>query len=1402
MVGLTLSLLSHSKQSVLISLVACRAISANPVIDGWLNFISFVAFRAIRPVPLAPFPYLSVPSISNQPIQTDHIISNHLHIHSSRSSSLVKLSFVSFYPLFWHRPRTKMAEVVLFHITEEIINKLGSLSAQEVALWWGLKDQLRKLNDTVTRIKAVIQDAEVKAQNKQNHQIEDWLKKLREAVYDAEDLLEDFSTQVLRKQLMPGNGVSREVRVFFSRSNQFVYGLRMGHGVEALRERLNDIEVDSKRFNFEVHESERYSLTTVREQTTSSEPEVIVGRDGDKAVIRSFLLDSNYKENVSVISIIGMGGLGKTTLAQYAFNDDQVKSHFAVKHWVCVSGGLDARKILKGVVGKDDDQLESLKNELEKKFEKKKYLLVLDDVWDGEDGSDGAKWDCLKELFPRDAVGSKIVVTTRSHVIAKFTSTVAPHVLEGLSIDKSWELFRRKAFPQGQDSDRVDEKIRKEIVERCRGVPLVIKAIARLMSLKDRAQWLSFIVNELPDSIRDDNIIQTLKLSYNALPSYMKHCFANCSLFPKGHEIDVKSLIRLWIAQGLISSSNSGGRCLEIAGLRCFENLLWRSFFHEVQRDGLGNIKSCKMHDFMHDLATKAAGSQSIKVERGGNRICDWTRHVSFDKELDLSLPCAERLRTLVLLQGGEMDGGAWESICRDFRRLRVLVLSHFRIKEVSPLIEKLKHLKYLDLSNNEMEALPNSVTNLVNLEVLKLNSCWYLKKLPRGINKLINLKHLDVGCTLDDDCCGSLEYMPHGIGKLTSLQTLSCFVVAKNRSPKSKMVGGLDELSKLNELRGSLEIRVKGYERDSCISEFEGAKLEDKQYLQSLTVEWGDIDMDSDIDLYDKMLQSLQPNSSLQELIVEGYGGMRFPSWLSDLSNLVTIRVDGCRRLEHIPPLDGIPSLEELMIGSMGNLEYIDSERVGGKEVSKFFPSLKKLEILYCPRLKGWWKKSKGEMKHDSDESTVEEELIMLSFPRLSKLHIEYCPNLTSMPLFPTLDGDLWLRQTSSMPLQQTMKMKPPVYSFSSSFIRPLSNLKELNISYIDDMESLPEAGLQNLSSLQKLFIGECPRLKSLPLHDQGMSSLQQLFIYECPRLKSVSESKSQGMIPYLPSLQQLTIIGCSEELSRGWEKEREELWPNIKHISNIVIDYYYIQREGRSLEDEFLIYTARDAAEKLSLLPRKWSCSLKRANGRSDMVQSKLVDYTIRTEPMLLSLAWCLMKQKILKMLVSLWMIQKASSAAEDGGGSYRKDQNKSVFINHMRFDTSDNVNNGIMELECKSTENLVLMDKWIAINCPGLLHQTLQLGTSCCHPPMVPALHKIHALSNLIMAKKKKTPLQQIMKMRGWRSLSSPVSSSSVLPLSNLKELYIWSIEDLESLPEIEMQNLSSFRLLSIW
>nr|TKS15828.1 NBS-LRR resistance protein RGH2 [Populus alba] len=831
-----------------------------------------------------------------------------------------------------------MAERVLFNIAEEIVKKLGPLATQEIALWWGVKDQLSKLMSTVTRIKGVLHDAEEQVQ-KPPAQLEDWLGKLQEAVYDAEDLLDDFSTEVQRKRLRSRNKIPREVRTFFSGSNQLVYGWQMGHKVKELRQRLDEIVSESEKFHFEVRYEENASLTMIREATTSSEPEIFFGREDEKKKVMSFLLNPN----------------------------DEI------------------------------------------------------------DGRDGEKWDCLRQSLPHEeARGNKMIITTRSDAIAKLTSRLSL-ALKGLSEKESWSLFSNKAFGSGQESNYIDEKIKKEIVERCQGVPLVIKAIARLMSLKDRAQWLPFIKQELPH--------------------------------------------------------------------------------------------------------------RSIKVEGGGNRICDLTRHVSFDTEFDLSLPCAKRLRTLVLLQGGKWDEGAWESICRDFRRLRVLVLSDFGMKEVSPLIEKIKHLKYLDLSNNEIEALSNSVTSLVNLQVLKLNGCRKLKELPRDISKLINLRHLDVGCTLDDDLCEDLEYMPRGIGKLTSLQTLSCFVVAKKSSSKSEIIGGLDELRRLNELRGRLEIIVKGCDGGSCLSEFEGAKLIDKEYLQSLTVWWDPkLDSDSDIDLYDKMLQSLRPNSNLQGLIVGVYGGMRFPSWVSHLSNLASIVLVDCGRLKHIPPLDGIPSLEELRIVRLGDLEYIDSEGVGGKGASMFFPSLKTLDIEDCFRLKGWRKRwSRDEMNDDSDESTIEEGLIMLSFPRLSSLSIDECPNLTSMPLFPTLDEDLNLWRTSSMPLQQTMKMTSPVSS--SSFIRPLSKLKRLDMLFIDDMESLPEVGLQNLSSLQSLSIRGCSRLKSLPLPDKGMHSLQKLEVVGCRELKSLSES--QEMIPYLPSLQALSIEDCSEELS-GRGKER----------------------------------------------------------------------------------------------------------------------------------------------------------------------------------------------------------------------------------------------------------------------
>uniref|UniRef100_A0A6N2N8A7 NB-ARC domain-containing protein n=1 Tax=Salix viminalis TaxID=40686 RepID=A0A6N2N8A7_SALVM len=353
-----------------------------------------------------------------------------------------------------------MAESVLFNIAGEIVRKLGTLATQEIELWWGANYQLRKLMSTVTTIKGVVHDAEEKMQ-KPPAQLEDWLGKLQEAVYDAEDLLDDFSTEVQRKRLMSRNKISREVRTFFSGSNQFVYGWQTGHRVKELRERLDGIVSEREKFHFEVRYEERASLTMIREATNSSEPEIFFGREDEKKKVMSFLLNSNDEiESVSVISVVGMGGLGKTTFSQSIFNDEQVDLHFGLKLWVSVSGGFVVEKIRKDV----SDKLESLKNKLKEKIENMKYLLVLDDVWDSEDGQDGEKWDSLKQSLPREDRGNKMIITTRSYAIAKLTNRV-PLELKGLTDEDSWSLFSNKAFGPGQESNNIDKNIKKEIVE-------------------------------------------------------------------------------------------------------------------------------------------------------------------------------------------------------------------------------------------------------------------------------------------------------------------------------------------------------------------------------------------------------------------------------------------------------------------------------------------------------------------------------------------------------------------------------------------------------------------------------------------------------------------------------------------------------------------------------------------------------------------------------------------------------------------------------------------------------------------------------------------------------------------------------------------------------------------------
>jgi hypothetical protein len=311
-------------------------------------------------------------------------------------------------------------------------------------------------------------------------------------------------------------------------------------------------------------------------------------------------MESKVEENVSILPIVGIGGLGKTALSQLIFNDEEIKKHFELKMWVCVSDNFDVQiiveKILESATNKKTEkgEMNMMIIALQKEIDGKKYLIVLDDVWN----EDPKEWFDLKKLLMGGARGSRILVTTHSEKVANITYTIKPYLLKGLDEHKSWSLFKQMTFEKGQELENPRiVAIGKEIVKKCVGVPLAIRTMGSLLYFKNsETEWLSFKNNELSKiSQRENDIVPTLKLSYDQLPSHLKHCFAYCSLFPKDYMIDKSTLIKLWMAQGFIKLSDQT-QCLEDVGHEYFMDVLWRSFYQEAEMDKFGDITVCKIH--------------------------------------------------------------------------------------------------------------------------------------------------------------------------------------------------------------------------------------------------------------------------------------------------------------------------------------------------------------------------------------------------------------------------------------------------------------------------------------------------------------------------------------------------------------------------------------------------------------------------------------------------------------------------------------------------------------------------------------------------------------------------------------------------------------------------------------
>lgn len=1046
-----------------------------------------------------------------------------------------------------------MAEAILYGTAARFLGDLTAIPFEEIASAWNVKKDLRKLSATLSTIKSVLLDAE--QQQRKNNEVKVWLGKLKHAFYELDNIIDDFATEVLRREL--GNDKSKivkEVHDFFLPSkNKIVSSFKMSHRIKAIRAELDEIASNRSKFHFMERVEERTYEHSGREQTHSYvRMSNIIGRDKDKKEILELIMDSGASNNVSIILIVGFGGLGKTTLAQLVYNDEMVQKSFELKMWVCVSEVFDLKllveKILKSADNECEDlEIDQLQSRLRKCLDGKKYILVLDDVWN----ENGEKWVKLEDLLMGGLQGSKIIVTTRSERVALIMGTVSPYNLKGLSKDDSWSLFKQLAFKRGQlEKNQSLEKIGIEILKRCGGVPLAIRTVGSLLSLKGtEVEWL-IVKDELWEIAQDENfILPTLKVSYDHLPSHLRKCFAYCSVFPKDYKIQKATLIKLWVAHGFIHSTGKGHH-LEDTGDQYFKDLLFRSFFQNVEKDDYGNIVSFRMHDLILDLAQSVAGAECSITNASAENISDETYHVSFDADLSSSwevptlLLKAKKIRTFFLCgETGPETRSTLDTLIASLRCLRVLDLHKSNIENLSSSMSKLNHLRYLDLSwNIRLTTLPETICNMLNLQTLKLLYCYEFRELPVHIKKLVSLRHLEI------DGCDQLNHMPSGLGELSSLQTLQLFVVG-NQSSISKHIGGIGELNSLNNLRGKLAITcLENVRHDTSRSKELGkANLKAKQHLEILSLKWNEDDEGVvDNDVVAAVLEDLQPHANLKELSIEGYGGISFPAWLmvnmaASLPNLVQITIDKCRKCQQLPPFGQLPFLKVLELKNLSSIDFIHNSTiessssssssflargsrdnlVEGMREQSFFPSLEKLYLYELPLFKEW----RREVVMDEGDS--HSAVYFLSFPCLTTLEIQRCASLTSIPLHPRLK-ELRVLYTCEKLLQSMTRVIETdcrIASLPSSVpFYPLSTLKSLSICFCEDLTYLPEEGLRNLNSLQELGIIHCHNLVNLPEEGlRGLTSLQSLEIRFCNSLTSLSCG-----IKYLTALQELKISNC----------------------------------------------------------------------------------------------------------------------------------------------------------------------------------------------------------------------------------------------------------------------------------
>ncbi|XP_020098962.1 disease resistance protein RGA2-like [Ananas comosus] len=931
----------------------------------------------------------------------------------------------------------------------------------------GMQDELERLQHALPQVQAVLTAVEGGAPVMvQNKALETWLWQLRDAVENAEDVLDELEYYELQKAIR-----DRDDKVCGILSNckrkfdSFVNRIFSDDTLKTLREAVKGLDrviagmgpllhLVTGLYGPCVKCQKLEEIKNARETSSLLTESEVLGRDEERDLIVEWLIEPGDADvNVSAFTIVGMGGIGKTTLAQLVYRNERVQEYFDPIVWVCISQEFNVTVITKKIlecVSREhfgDNSLHALHENLKQKLTSKRFLLILDDVWNDDKTTE---WEKLVAPLKFGQRGSKILLTTRMRSVADMAAKVMKCKQESLNLNKLEEsdymlLFNKHAFLGVNPDDYKNlQLIGEQIAKKLGGCPLAIKVMGGMLnSCMDYEYWKKILEK---DNVKlqqgNDDIMKVLRLSYDHLSTNLQLCFRYCSLFPQDHMFKRKKLVNMWIGSGLIPQSICGRERPEDIGKEYLNLLTRKSFFTCKTHDNRVEItKKYFMHDLLHDLARSVSLGECIKI--GGdvaeNIIPKTVRHLSVEMLNLLSIREISNLKnvhTLVISVKEDNRHNAdhaleFIEVIKGFRKLRLLILDvNFHSYKLPNALSSLIHLRYLSLS------LQKVVNESIEYDAL---------------TNLVNLRSLDVS----DDVIENIPY----ISKLPFIHILKNFIVQEKSGYK------IGEVKNLRDLR---HLCIRKLENVKSSEEAIEANLNEKKYLKSLGLRWSEGHSNS-AEADEQLLDNLCPHINLKKMRIQQYQGAKSSCWMTNLSlvNLTSIELIDCKRWEHLPPLWQFSSLRHLFLQGLHAIKQIDCSFFGSNN-GCVFPSLKKLLLWDMPNLEDWI---------GIDDRCM--------FPQLQSMSISDCPNLRRIP---TLHYGLRSLHIYNVGLTAFPTINQDYANNNQEHFQALENLV---IRHCKKIEYVPSELFGKFKAIKTLHIENCPKLTKRRISDIELPSV-----------------------------------------------------------------------------------------------------------------------------------------------------------------------------------------------------------------------------------------------------------------------------------------------------------------------